>query len=30
MKLDELQAKTLQWSGDRGILANGKITTQAL
>lgn len=30
MTLNELQAKTLQWSGDRGILANGKITTQAL
>ena len=30
MKLDELQEKTLQWSGVRGILANSKITTQAL
>ena len=30
MTLDELQAKTLKWSKDRGILTNGKITTQAL
>lgn len=30
MELKELQEKTLQWSRDRGILANGKITTQAL
>ncbi len=30
MKLDDLQYKTLQWSSARGILTNGKITTQAL
>tara|TARA_R110000851_G_scaffold45642_6_gene111583 strand:- start:362 stop:712 length:351 start_codon:yes stop_codon:yes gene_type:complete len=30
MNLYELQKKTLQWSSDRGILANGKIITQAL
>lgn len=30
MELKELQKKTLQWSSDRGILQNGKITTQAL
>ena len=28
--LDELRDKTLQWSEDRGILKNGKVTTQAL
>lgn len=30
MELKELQDLTIQWSKDRGILANGKITTQAL
>lgn len=30
MELKELQERTLQWSYDRGILTNGKVTTQAL
>jgi len=30
MNLIELHEKTLRWSYDRGILTNGKLTTQAL
>ena len=28
--LDELEAMTIQWSVDRGIIENGKVSTQAL
>jgi len=30
MRLEQLHSATLQWSHDRGILQNGKLTTQAL